>query len=96
MNIVNKPKYRDNIEPQDMWKVDTQRLLQEVLSNNGTSILVRPLQILGRLLFDVGEIASRINDPELNKLMIRLTIYECADPASPNYDRELCERVMGM
>lgn len=55
----------------------------------------QPLMILGNLLHKVGEEAARINDPALNALMCRLTIYACADPESPEYDPELTERVMG-
>lgn len=78
------PRKSKNQELQ--WKVHTANLLQEILSNAGTSILAQPLKILGRLLAEVGERASQLNDPELNHLMCRLTIYSVADPKSPDYD----------
>jgi hypothetical protein len=68
------------------WKCHTPNLLQEVLCNPSTSVLSIPLNILGRLLYEVGERASQLNDPELNRLMLQLTLYEVADPESPNYD----------
>jgi len=89
-----KPKYRSHGEPQDMWKVHTVKLLNEVMSNDGVAILHKPIQIFARLLSDVGEVAIRINDPELNKLMVRLAIYSCACPESPDYDAELVDKVL--
>ena len=64
----------------------TSRLLQEIINCSGQAILYRPLQILGHLLAEVGEEAARINDPRLNALMCRLTVYAVADPDSPDYD----------
>lgn len=91
-----KPAYRKNHEGQDMWKVHTPKLLNEILTNNGVGILYRPIQIFARILFDLGETAARINDPELNKLMVRLTIYSCADPESPDYDKKLVDKILNV
>lgn len=68
------------------WRVHTPRLLQEVASHSAQPVLVQPLRIFGRLLAEVGERAAQLNDPKLNALMCRLTIYTVADPASPDYD----------
>ena len=46
------------------------------------------------LLAEVGEEASRINDPRLNALMCRLTIYAIADPSSPEYDGERVRAIL--
>lgn len=62
------------------WKVHTSSLLREVLSNPGTAILTTPINIFGNLLAQVAERAAIINDPELNIMMLRLTLYEQADP----------------
>lgn len=62
------------------WKVHTSSLLQEILNNPGTEILTQPLRIFGHLLAAVAERAAEIDDPELNILMLRLTLYEQADP----------------
>lgn len=77
------------------WTCHTPNLLKEILNNPSCWILTRPLQIFGRQLFQVAEIAARINDPELNKMMVIMTLYECANPESPNYDQELCDKVLG-
>lgn len=62
------------------WKVHTPNLLQEVLNNQGAGVLRQPMTILSRLLAQVAERASEINDPALNMLMLRLTLYDAADP----------------
>jgi hypothetical protein len=71
------------------WRVNTPQLLKEIMQNNGVSVLARPLSIFGRILWEVGERASEINDPKLNALMCRLAIYEVSDPYNSNYDAEL-------
>lgn len=76
------------------WRIHTPNLLAEILNNPGTAILRSPLAILGNLLAAVGERAAQINDPELNALMIRLTIYSIADPNSPDYDLETVHSVL--
>lgn len=63
------------------WKVHTPNLLREVLQNPGTSILAVPLSIFGRLLAEVAERAIALDDPKLNILMLRLTLYDQGDPA---------------
>lgn len=73
------------------WKVQTACLLQEILNNDGTAILTIPLQIFASLLADVASRASELNDRQLNKLMLQLTLYSAADPTSPDYDRKLME-----
>lgn len=68
------------------WKVHTGNLLGEVLNNSSTGVLQKPLTIFAKLLEQVSTRASQLNDPELNKLMVRLTLYEIADPESKMYD----------
>lgn len=72
-----------------MWRVNTPQLLKEIMQNPGTSILNQPLQIFGRILAEVGDRASELNDPKLNALMCRLAIYEVADPYNKNFDQNL-------
>lgn len=62
------------------WKVHTANLFQEVLNNHGTGVLTQPFRILGSLLAQVAERAIELDDPKLNILMLRLTLYEQADP----------------
>jgi hypothetical protein len=67
------------------WKVHTPNLLKEIAGNNETGILRIPLNIFQDLLRQVADRAVEINDEKLNCLMIRLTLYDNADPASPDY-----------
>jgi len=76
------------------WKVHTPNLLNEILINKEAAILSIPLNIVGKLLYKVALRASGLNDPELNALMVRLTLYEIADPQSENYDQELCDKIL--
>jgi hypothetical protein len=71
------------------WRVHTANLLNEILVNDGMAILEKPINIFGKLLAAVGDRATEIDDPKLNKLMIQLTIYSMADPSSPDYNQEL-------
>ena len=71
------------------WKVNTPQLLKEIMGNNETQPLRIPISILGKLLAEVGERASELNDPKLNALMCRLAIYEESDPYNENYNEEL-------
>lgn len=77
-----------------VWRVHLPNLLSQVLDNPGTQILNIPLKIVGSLLSDVGERASQLNDPELNRLMCLLTIYACADPDAPEYDPERVKQIL--
>lgn len=77
------------------WKVHTPNLLGEILNNDGTAILHKPLIIFGHILSEVGERAIELNDPELNKLMIRLAIYSMGDPSSKDYDEEAVRKILG-
>lgn len=76
------------------WRIHTANLLSEIVNCSGESILLQPLRILGETLAEVGERAIELNDPKLNALMCRLTIYTCADPKSQDYDPELTKRVL--
>ena len=73
--------------PEEMqWKVHTPRLLEEVLENPQCAIMHIPINIFANLLHEVGERAVELDDPQLNALMLRLTLYEAADPYLPNHD----------
>ena len=76
------------------WKCHTPNLLGEILTNTQCAILKIPLNILARLLMKVATRASQINDPELNALMCRMTLYEIADPESPNYNKKELNRAL--
>lgn len=76
------------------WKVHTYLLLKEIVNCSGQAILEKPINIFGKLLAAVGERAVELNDPKLNALMCRLTIYTVADPESPDYDPATVREVM--
>lgn len=76
------------------WRVHTPRLLEEIAKHSGQAVLLQPIRILGRLLAEVGERAAQLNDPALNALMCRLTIYTVADPDSQDYDPEVLRSVL--
>jgi hypothetical protein len=77
------------------WKVHTPNLLGEMLNNEGASVLRIPLTIFGKLLEAVALRASELHDTELDKLMLRLALYEIADPLSPAYDQEKVSELLG-
>lgn len=61
-----------------LWKVDTPALLQEIANNAGQSVLRQPLTIFQSILAQVAKRAIELDDKELNKLMIRLGLFEGA------------------
>lgn len=77
-----------------MWRVNTPQLLKEILENNETKILSKPLQIFANILFEVGERAAELNDDKLNALMCRLAIYEISDPYNEAYDSEIVNEII--
>ena len=62
------------------WTVHVPYLFNEILTNPGTSALEKPLQILGRVLHELAELAIEIDDPRLHLMMMDLTLYEAGDP----------------
>lgn len=76
------------------WRVHTARIFAEVLENRTCDILRQPLTIMDNLMRRVASRAAELNDPELNRLMIRLTLYAIADPYSPDYDPRLVEKLL--
>jgi hypothetical protein len=76
------------------WKIHTSSLLQEALLNPGTSILSKPFNILGKVLFVLADRARELNDPELNSILLRLTLYQEADPENENYKPEVVEEYL--
>jgi len=76
------------------WRVNTPQLLKEILCNNETKFLSKPLQIFSSIIFEVGQRASELNDDKLNALMCRLAIYEISDPYNKNYDSDLTNKTI--
>jgi hypothetical protein len=76
------------------WRVNTPQLLKEILGNNETKCLSKPVAIFARILAEVGDRAAELNDDKLNALMCRLAIYEISDPYNKNYDEKLNNRII--
>lgn len=75
------------------WKCHTPRLFEEILLNPGTSALRQPLIIFRSILTEVAQRAIELNDDKLNLLMLRLTLYECADPLCDSYNPEIIRQL---
>ena len=76
------------------WRIHTPALLKEILNNSQCAILRIPIKMFGDLLSQVGDRASQLNDPELNALMMKLTIYQVADPYTAEYDSSVVDQVI--
>ncbi|KKK71434.1 hypothetical protein LCGC14_2913950 [marine sediment metagenome] len=75
------------------WRCHTPRLFDEILLNPGTSTLKQPLIIFRAILVEVAQRAIELNDDELNLLMLRLTLYDCADPLCKNYNPDIIHKL---
>jgi hypothetical protein len=78
----------------NQFKVHTPNLLKEIMKNQTCAVLRIPLVVFKGILEEVATRASQLNDVEMNKLMMRLTLYEIADPESKEYDREFCNNYL--
>jgi hypothetical protein len=91
-------KMTDKIGEEGKWRCHTNNLFEMVLELNTdrkqTEILIQPLNILKGLLVELGERASELNDPILNALMCRMTIYSIADPQDPEYNPVIVNEVL--
>jgi hypothetical protein len=76
------------------WRVNTGSLLSEILVNNETRMLEKPIKIFSSLLKEVADRCIEIDDPQLNALMCRLALYTIADPYHEDYDREITNKVI--
>lgn len=75
------------------WKVHTPKLFREILNTPGTEVLASPLNIMLGILKLTAQRAIELDDPKLHKLMVRLTLYEQADPDSTEYDPTLLKMI---
>lgn len=76
------------------FRVHIPNLLGEILTNQSCSILAIPLNVTARLLMGVADRARELDDPELNKLMLKLTLYSIADPESEDYDPDFVQKYL--
>lgn len=58
------------------FRVDTPQLLKEITHNDGVSILKVPLNVLQSWLLRLAERAIDLDDPELNIIMLSMSLYE--------------------
>lgn len=79
---------------QFQWKIHTPNLLQRIADIPAPGVLRVPLNLFGKALADVAERATELNDPHLNAFMMQLTLYDVADPNSPNYDPNIVNEIM--
>lgn len=78
------------------WKIHLPNLLSEITScslRDGSGILRVPLNTLRILLQELTSIAIRIDDPELHKVLCKLTLYDIADPEHPDYDPDVFKKL---
>jgi hypothetical protein len=68
------------------WMSNVKGLFEEIMQNDQTKIMRIPLGETYLLLQKVGKRAIELNDPELNCLMIRLSLYSINDPDSPDFN----------
>lgn len=77
------------------WKVNTAGLLDEVIKGSGQYIYRVPIILLKRLLGQVAERASQLNDDEMNALMCKLSLYDISDGYDKeNYNPKLARQVI--
>lgn len=76
------------------WKVHTRGTFEEILENHETQILKQPLHIMYNILQQIAKRGLELDDPEINKLMVRLALYSFADPYSKDYNSEIVDMVM--
>lgn len=79
------------------WRVHTMNLFKEIVeetNSKDSEAITKPLQIMAGLLFEVGKRASELDDPRLNELMCRLTIYTIADPQNKDYDPVMLDKIL--
>lgn len=68
------------------WTVHVPNFFQEIMLNKELWIMRAPMQIFQNILLEVATRASELNDPIMNALMMRLALYDIADPQIEGYD----------
>jgi len=79
------------------WRSHVPNLFIEIIENmekNGRAV-AEPLRITYSIMQEVAMRCSEVNDPELNALMCRLTMYAIADPTNKeHFDQKKSEKLM--
>ena len=76
------------------WRVHVAKLLAEIMVNPACNTMKQPLLIFYDLLRAVDKRAIELDDPQLNRLMVQLTLYSVADPASADHDPNLVAELL--
>ena len=76
------------------WKVNTHGIFKEILDQDGMWMLSKPINIILDLLRQTAQRATELNDPQLNKLMIRLSLYDISNPKDPKFNPDLVRQIL--
>jgi hypothetical protein len=78
------------------WQVHTRGLFEEITNGSNTNGVFKiPLNIMLGVLREVAQRATELNDPKMNELMVRLSLYSVANPDDPEYNPELVSKILG-
>jgi len=79
------------------WRVNVPGMLHEIVENNPTTWIFRsPFNILMEILTELATRCSQLDDPKLNELMVRMALYEVANPGSKEFNLKEMERIISM
>lgn len=84
----------NGVDVSNMWKVNTMQFLKEIANNPQCAILSQPINIFGRILYDIAERALELQDKKMIALCCRLSLYEQADPYSKEFDQKAMDKLM--
>jgi hypothetical protein len=92
---INRKREGKREMPENLgWKVHTPGLFKLIIEDPHGWAFQIPLNIMLDLLRKVAQRATELNDPELNKLMIRLSLYSISNPEDPEYNPELVNQLL--
>jgi hypothetical protein len=77
--------------PHTEFKIHAPQFLKELFDLNPKlgGVLFVPANVFRLYLAQIAERASQLNDPKLNAIMVQMSLYEVADPQSPEYDAKV-------
>lgn len=80
-------KANQDIKP--VWCSHLRMLFDEILINEGTHVLHKPLQITINIIAEAAMYAASIKDEKMIGYFARLAIYTFSDPESKDFDKTL-------
>lgn len=90
--MIPETKIKHPFDTEGTFRIDTPSFLKEVIENSGQRMYAMAWNIFRDRLSDIVERATELNDPILNALMLRMTLYE-ANPRSISDLIEQQERI---